>query len=294
VDLVSIIIPCYNQGNFLKETLDNILLQTYRNWECIIVNDGSTDKTNQIAKQYCQKDLRFKYLEKQNGGLSSARNAGLELSKGSYIQFLDCDDILCPEKVEHSIKYFKCDSELKIVITNFLVVYGTNPQTFPPFYPLDKIPLDLKTIILDWDVSFSIPIHCAIFKSELLESIRFDENLHAKEDWLFWVILFKNKPKYLFLNECLVKYRIHGKNMTSDIVHMYKYTAQAFEKVYFEFADQQVKHLLLKKINTFWQVRINALIIENSQNRTRRIVRLIDIISANKVRVLGILKKILK
>ena len=100
---VSIIIPCYNQAKYLEETLYSILNQTYSNWECLIVNDGSSDETEQIAKQFTARDKRFNYFFKENGGLSSARNFGLNKSTGTYIQFLDSDDFIDNAKLELSI-----------------------------------------------------------------------------------------------------------------------------------------------------------------------------------------------
>ena len=90
--IVSIIVPCYNYAALFREALDSVLAQTYDDWECIIVNDGSTDDTEEIALQYCQKDERFIYFYKENGGHSSARNYGIKKSKGEYILPLDPDD----------------------------------------------------------------------------------------------------------------------------------------------------------------------------------------------------------
>ena len=89
IPLVTVIVPCYNQGEYLNDALLSILNQTYSKWECIIINDGSRDNTSEIANFWCKQDHRFKYLKKDNGGLSSARNAGLKISIGKYIQFLD-------------------------------------------------------------------------------------------------------------------------------------------------------------------------------------------------------------
>ena len=104
--LISVIVPCYNQAQYLDECLQSVLDQTYTDWECIIVNDGSPDHTEEIAKKWVEKDTRFIYLFKENGGLSSARNAGIEIAKGEWIQFLDCDDILKKEKFEISTNFF--------------------------------------------------------------------------------------------------------------------------------------------------------------------------------------------
>ena len=98
--LISVVIPAYNAEQFLDETLESVLSQTYENWECIIVNDGSTDNTESVAKKWCEKDSRFRLTNKENGGLSSARNWGIKESKAEYIAFLDADDILTPDSLE--------------------------------------------------------------------------------------------------------------------------------------------------------------------------------------------------
>jgi glycosyltransferase involved in cell wall biosynthesis len=105
--LVSIIVPCYNYGYFLPETLDSILAQSYTKWECIIVDDGSTDNTKDVATTYLITDQRFRYIYQNNRGLSAARNTGIKLSKGSYIQFLDADDLLQEKKLESQICFLE-------------------------------------------------------------------------------------------------------------------------------------------------------------------------------------------
>ena len=96
---ISIIIPCYNQGMFLDATIASIVNQDNTNWECILVDDGSTDNTNLIIKEWVTKDNRIKSFFKENGGLSSARNHGLKHVKGSFVQFLDSDDVLHQSKL---------------------------------------------------------------------------------------------------------------------------------------------------------------------------------------------------
>ena len=98
--LISVVIPAYNAEQFLDETLESVLSQTYENWECIIVNDGSTDNTESIAKKWCEKDARFCYFYKENSGVSDTRNLGIKEARGEYIAFLDADDILTPDSLE--------------------------------------------------------------------------------------------------------------------------------------------------------------------------------------------------
>ena len=91
-ELISIIVPIYNVENYLRQCLDSIMSQSYQNFECLLINDGSPDHSADICREYVEKDSRFKYFEKDNGGVSSARNLGIELSKGEYITFIDSDD----------------------------------------------------------------------------------------------------------------------------------------------------------------------------------------------------------
>ena len=120
---VSIIVPCYNQAHYLKDALGSVLCQTFTNWECIIVNDGSPDNTKTIASQWCAKDDRFVYLEKQNGGLSSARNAGIQIAKGEFILPLDADDLIHQDYLENLVPVLNQNKKLAIVscYSNFFI-----------------------------------------------------------------------------------------------------------------------------------------------------------------------------
>src|SRR3990167_7556109 len=100
---VSIIIPAYNAGKYIKGVLENLFLQTYRNIEIIVVDDGSTDNTEQIVKAYQNRGVR--YIYQQNKGVAGARNAGIKEAKGELIAFLDADDFYLPEKIEKEVGF---------------------------------------------------------------------------------------------------------------------------------------------------------------------------------------------
>ena len=91
---ISVVVPCYNQGKFLSETLDSVLAQTLQEWECIVVDDGSTDNSADIAKAYCAKDNRIRYVYQENAGPSAARNKGVSQTQAPLIYFLDGDDLI--------------------------------------------------------------------------------------------------------------------------------------------------------------------------------------------------------
>ena len=101
---VSVIVPAFNVEKYLGRALDSLLAQTYQNWEAIIVDDGSTDETSYIAKQYCQRDSRFRFVQQENQGQAIARNNALGIACGDYVMYLDPDDMLHPQAMEICVK----------------------------------------------------------------------------------------------------------------------------------------------------------------------------------------------
>lgn len=243
--LISIIVPCYNQAQYMDECLQSVLDQTYMNWECIIVNDGSPDKTEEVAEKWLDKDSRFRYLVKENGGLSSARNFGLERSTGSWIQFLDCDDFIHSEKFSKSIALI--DENRNLILGNFEMI--AEGMVTPPFCDITKYPITLENLILQWDVDFNIPIHCPIFKKESIGNIRFNEQLKAKEDWLFWIEFFKQKEiSYHIINEPLAFYRHNSQSLSKNFKLVYENIHFVNEYIFVN-NDTYIKELIFKKLN---------------------------------------------
>lgn len=200
----------------MQEALDSVMAQSYTHWECVIVNDGSTDNTAAIAKINCEKDARFKYIEKQNGGLSSARNAGLKVASGNWIQFLDADDYITPQKLELSIAELVKNESLTVVVSNFRMFVNSHAHTTAPFCELKLTHLTFENILFNWDIVFAIPIHCGLFNSAFFKNYAFDKTLKANEDWVMWINLFMEKPNAVYLKESLAFYRINPKSMTKD------------------------------------------------------------------------------
>lgn len=117
--LVTIIIPTYNRAAIIGKTLDSILAQTYKNWECIVVDDGSTDTTALVMKKYCDTDPRFRYVSRPDThkpGGNGARNYGLKLAKGAYVQWFDSDDLMHPNKLQAQLDLLLADQEAGVCI----------------------------------------------------------------------------------------------------------------------------------------------------------------------------------
>ncbi len=215
--LVSIIVPCYNQSQYLTEALDSIYNQTFTNWECLIIDDGSTDNTAEVAKSFVDKDSRFVYFFKENGGVSSTRNLGLENANGQYIQFLDCDDVLDVKKLELSIKELELNKNTQIVISNFRMFTDDVKVSSPPFCVLNPEYFNLEGFLYEWNISFSLQMQCGFFDAVLFKNIRFPENLSAQEDWVVWISLFKTGCEAVFIDKPLAYYRINPNSRMSTL-----------------------------------------------------------------------------
>jgi glycosyltransferase involved in cell wall biosynthesis len=178
--IVSVIVPCYNYAHFLGEALDSVLAQTYPHWECIIINDGSPDNTEEVALNYCKKDERIKYFYKENGGHSSARNFGIKHSSGKFILPLDADDTLQKNYLEEAVTKIQTSSDIKLV-TAQVQHFGdiAHKYTMPPY--------DLKSYLMLNYISVS-----TLFRREDFEKVGgFDERMVAFEDWDLFVKILK-------------------------------------------------------------------------------------------------------
>lgn len=203
--LISVIVPCYNQAQYLDECLQSVLDQTYTNWECIIVNDGSPDNTEEIAKNWVEKDARFIYLSKENGGLSSARNAGIEIAKGEWILPLDADDKIGNQYLELAEKEFEKDYT---VIYCEAELFGVNTAPWQlPIYSYDKI--------LSGNIIF-----CSAFfrKKDWLKAKGYDVNLkNGREDWDFWLSILQRESSVKKLDYLGFFYRRKEISMDKEI-----------------------------------------------------------------------------
>ncbi|MEI8203324.1 MAG: glycosyltransferase family 2 protein [Bacteroidota bacterium] len=215
--LISVIVPCYNQSVYLKETLDSVLAQTHTKWECIIVNDGSTDETEIIANTYCIKDKRFIYIRKVNGGLSSARNAGLKLATGEYIQFLDSDDLIREDKFEIQLSSLT-ENNADVLVSNHNLFIENLKNTFENHFSNATYNFTQEGFLYQWNVDFVIAIHSGLFSRKFLidNEILFDETVKAREDWIFWCTLAINNATFSHQDFKLAHYRVHKGSMTND------------------------------------------------------------------------------
>ncbi len=206
---ISIIVPCYNQAQYLNECLQSVIEQSYQNWECIIVNDGSPDNTEEIANKWVEKDNRFKYLYKDNGGLSSARNAGINIALGQYILPLDADDKISSNYLENCLNEFGFDENLKIAFGKGIKFGLINEDWILPNYNFESL--------LNGNMIFCT----AMYKKETWVEIGgYDENMKLGfEDWEFWINSLKSGGNVKQNKNAFFYYRIKENSMTMDLIN---------------------------------------------------------------------------
>lgn len=213
---ISVIIPCYNQGRYLLETIYSVFNQTYSNFEIIIVNDGSTDNTEEIANSLVNRFNQIKYVKQENRGLSAARNTGLDLASGNFIQFLDADDLLSMNKFSKTIKAFVGHTEPDIVYSSYICFEDGNKNNTWTYSRVELKEDALLDFITEWEKDLSIPIHCFLYRKEIIGNARFNTSLPNHEDWAFHLDIASRKPVYLYTPEEISYYRIKENAMSQD------------------------------------------------------------------------------
>ena len=189
--LVSIIVTCYNQGPYLGDALSSVLNQSYQNWECWIVNDGSSDNTEEEARRFCGMDNRFNYLSHSNQGVSFSRNQGLANAKGSYVQFLDGDDILESGKIERQVDFMLQNPQVDIVYGSSRYFFHNTPGDYFILTHRGGIPT-IETHYADEHqkealLAGNIATICAtLYKRKIFEVVKGFEDI-VFEDWLLHI-----------------------------------------------------------------------------------------------------------
>jgi len=207
--LVSVIIPMYNSEKYVSDPLNSVFTQSYTNWECIIVDDGSTDSSKKIAKEFCKKDKRFRYYYQSNSGQSAARNHGLKLSSGDYIQYLDADDVLLPNYLETMTEQSEHLEDNVILYSDFFLgnsnnIFDTKLMNRPASIGKD---ITFNEMYRMFALDFLLIPSCFLFPRKAIWNIKWSENLNHAEDWDYYLSLLRNNYMFRCYSIPLVIYR---------------------------------------------------------------------------------------
>jgi len=217
--LVSVIIPTFNREHLIGETLDSVLNQSYTNWECLVVDDGSTDNTQEVIQGYCALDRRFTYQRRPDHlpkGANACRNFGFELSLGTYINWFDDDDIMHPDKLSSQVAALE-QSRLNFAVCQTMIFEGQVENT-----------IGLRTKHIASENAFEDFVadrikwltQAPLFKKDFLlrTKLKFNEELHRAQEWDFFVRLLAIEDEYLTDDSALVFFRKHANSISSGKV----------------------------------------------------------------------------
>lgn len=205
---ISVIVPCYNHAQFIIEALTSVFNQSFKDYECIIIDDGSTDNTQDIVTNWIDDKKQFKYFHQANSGLSHARNKGISLSSGIYILPLDSDDKISFNYLKVCFNALEANQEIKIAYGESYF-FGKNNK---------KWNLDIYKFN---DLLYKNMIYCTGLyrKKDWVRVGGYDENLkEGLEDWEFWIHILKDGGKVVKLSDCIFYYRLKESSMIRDAV----------------------------------------------------------------------------
>lgn len=257
--LVSIIIPSYNRAHLISETLDSILAQTYINWECIVVDDGSTDTTVTVIEKYIQKDRRIRYYQRPKSkpkGANACRNYGFALSKGVYVNFFDSDDVMHQDKLKLQVEQLQNNPTYSFTVCQTLVFENTIENSLG----LRKNKIYAKDFFNAF-VANQIKwlTQAPLFKTEFLKkhNISFDESLQQSQERDFFLKVLAVTNDYLYNDTPLVYFRKHSNSISSGV--------QSKSKLYSNF---KVSVATLQN----YKAQLNGKAIQYTQKRMHKVM----------------------
>lgn len=219
IQKVSIIMPAYNVENYIEASIESVLNQTYINWELIIIDDGSVDKTASICKKFTDLDSRIIYIYQNNTKQAKARNNGINIAKGEILAFLDADDLWLPKKLELSLLHFN-SGDFDLIFTD--AYYSADEQINISDPELERMGVPTKEYFgTDGIIAFielnRIPMLTVLVKKTLVEKADFfDEEWILAEDYDLWLRLLKNKCVFKSVSLPLSVYRTQGNSSTAS------------------------------------------------------------------------------
>lgn len=237
---VSVIIPTYNRGQYITQALDSVLSQTYHDYEIIVVDDGSTDNTQEILKKY---DGKFKSIIKENQGISKTRNRGIEESTGEYIAFLDSDDYWAPEKLEEQVKVLDRYPNVGIVYSRMPIINGRGEKI--GMKPAGVSGKNFKELLQFWG---DLPTSTVMTRRDCFDKAGlFDPSMDPMEDIDLWIRISRFYDLYEIENRVLAYYRRHEEQVTSNKTKVYSGLLKINTKIFNNYSEAP-RDLTIKRI----------------------------------------------
>lgn len=222
--LISIITPTYNCGSFIGETIESVLAQTYTNWEMIIVDDYSTDNTEQIVNQYRKKDSRVLYYKlKHNSGAAVARTKAMELASGNYMAFLDSDDLWHPDKLKKQFDYME-EHGIAFTCTMYEQIDENGEKLNKVIKVVPKT--TYNRLLLDCPVGNST----VMYNVDKMGKFKVPD-IRKRNDDALWLQMLKKEPVIYGIEEVLMQYRIRSNSISSNKFKLIKYHWKLYREI---------------------------------------------------------------
>ncbi len=257
--LVSIIIPTFNRVELLTDTLESIAKQTYKNWECLLIDDGSTKEVENLVNQFAEKDQRFKFYNRPKNkakGANACRNYGFKQSQGEFIKFFDSDDIMKPELIEKQTKFLLNNTELDFCATFWIHLYEDGSTMKNKQNTINYKDNPIRSYLLEDHI---FPTPSPLWRKSFLDNKElFDEELHRSQEADFHFKMLMHQPKYDFLNDFLMYIRIGHESIKTNIssksrMSVFKYFDNVFNSL--SNSNNQDKNMLLEYV--FYRQSVN-------------------------------------
>jgi glycosyltransferase involved in cell wall biosynthesis len=205
--LVSIIVPCFNQAKYLNDTIKSVINQIYENWECIIINDGSTDNTDQVASELCNNDQRITLITQDNTGVCIARNNAILASHGKYILCLDADDLISPNFLIETVGFLEHNIDIKVVTSTVRFFGRRIGKLVPKSYSLEKLLAQNQLVVT------------SLFRRSDFNRVGGFNNsmIEGFEDWDFWIRIIKDGGQIKCAEDAIFYYRLLRSSRNSNI-----------------------------------------------------------------------------
>lgn len=261
---ISIIVPVYNVEKYLRQCLDSITAQTFTDWECILVDDGSKDKSGSICDEYAQKENRFKVIHKENGGVSSARNKGIDNSRGKWVFFSDADDLLETDALESLIKGTEDGNPFVMAGFNRLsedkTLIETNAKEIIKEISIEDA---IREQYIPTDFSYQGYLWCKLFRLDIIKDncLRFDECISFNEDALFIMqyicclddkVYYSTKPVYNYIERGTSAMGSMNNHFNPKFVTHLDSVIKQKEAVFTFTNNKYLRKLALKRIATLY------------------------------------------
>ncbi len=224
--IVSIIIPTFNRADLISETLDSIMAQTYKQWEGLVIDDGSTDNTDSLLSEYCKKDSRFRYLKRPKSkpkGANACRNMGLEEATGNYVVFFDSDDLMTPDHLEVKVNELeRSGSHFVVTKTQYFNAPNTEIDRYYAFSSEDITAHNYITQRINW-LTLDVCI-----KAEIAKSIRFNETLQSGQEYNYFSKLTVRTVKATFKDKVVSLRRFDANSTQGSLKNSEKKIRSSF------------------------------------------------------------------